>query len=72
MSRKTMLQIPLVLIGVLLTGILGLVAWILLAIPVLVNPGIVPDPRNVISGVVTRHAIKSMMKGGPLGAKKAA
>jgi hypothetical protein len=72
MDRKTYLSIPVVLIGALLLSILGLVAWVIVAIPLLVKPDIVPDPRSAVTNAITRHAIKNMMKGGAASGKAAA
>lgn len=71
MSRKTLLSIPAVLIGVIVVGIMGMILWIVLIIPFLVRPSLVPDPRATIGNFVTRQAIKSMMKGAPSGRKAA-
>jgi hypothetical protein len=72
MDRKTYLSIPVVLIGALILAILGIVAWVILAIPLLVKPDAVPDPRSVVMNSITRHAIKNMMKGGAASGKAAA
>jgi hypothetical protein len=72
MDRKTYLSIPVVLLGALILAILGLIAWIIMAIPLLVKPSLVPDPRAAIMNSITRHAIKNMMKGGAASGKAAA
>jgi hypothetical protein len=72
MDRRTFLSIPVVFLGALLIAILGLVAWVIVAIPLLVKPSLVPDPRSAITNTITRHAIKNMMKGGAASGKAAA
>jgi hypothetical protein len=72
MSRKDYLSIPVVLIGVILLGVIGLAVWLIGIAPALIFGSRIPDPRTAISNAITRRAIKSMMKGGMANDKTAA
>lgn len=65
MNRSMYLSIPVVLIGTLILGVVGLVLWIVLLIPVMIYPKMLGGfkPADRITEVVTRRAVKSAMKG---------
>lgn len=65
MNRKMYLQVPVVLIGTLILAALLMLAWIILAIPVMLKPSIVAGfkPGDKITEYMTRRMIQSAMKG---------
>lgn len=65
MNRRMYLSVPVVLIGTLILAIVGLAAWIIMLIPVMIYPRMLGGfkPADRVTEVVTRRMVKSAMKG---------
>jgi len=63
MTRKDFLWFPPAIITCLILGVVLLAVWIVLAIPMMVYPSLIPDPRIKISAIIVKRSMKSMMGG---------
>lgn len=62
MTRKTYLQIPLILIGALMLSVIGLATWIVALIPVMIYPKLTKVVRaERVTETVTKKMIRQSM-----------
>lgn len=74
MGRKEYLQIMVVLIGTVIAAAAGIVAWIIMLIPVMIRPQLIGGfkPADRVTEAFTRRMIKSAAKKSREGIKKSA